>query len=159
MAVAAGVTLWSRTPNEAVATESQPAAVSLAARDAEPAPGVPAARSLDLAALAPPAAAAAALALEPSRPSAAPAPVGRRLDNGIVGTGAGAKARSRSKDKAVQKRKIAPTSVAAQGPSELCASSNFFMRPFCMRRLCGEPRFQARAECVPVRQAAHSQRD
>jgi hypothetical protein len=160
IAVAAGIALWSRAPNEAAATGSQLAVASPPAQEAEPNPGLPAPRQLDLA---PPAAptpvSASALAPEPSRPSADLPPVARRVDNGVKVAGAGAKGRSSAKERSVPKRKIAPTIVAAHGPNELCASSNFFMRPFCIRRLCDEPRHRARAECAPVRQAVHAQRD
>jgi len=39
-------------------------------------------------------------------------------------------------------------SVAA-GPRELCAERNFFLRPYCMQRLCGDARYKKRAECSP----------
>jgi hypothetical protein len=161
MAVAAGIALSSRAPNEVAATASELAAIRTPASVVEPAPDLPAPVPLELAPL--PAVTLAAspsvLALEPARPSAGQTAVVRRIDSGVKVSGAGAKARTASKERTGQKRRITPTNVATQGPNELCASSNFFMRPFCIRRLCDEPRHKARAECTPVRQAAHSQRD
>ena len=160
IALAAGVALWSRAPSEAAATGSKLAA-GPSVSDVDLAHGARPALPLDpveLPELTPPTS-ASALALESTRPSAEPPPVVRPADSAVKVAGVGAKARSQPKEKPVQKRKIAPTKVAAPGPNELCASSNFFMRPFCIRRLCDEPRHKARAECAPLRQAARSQRD
>ncbi|MES1162995.1 MAG: hypothetical protein ABUL50_08020, partial [Rhizobacter sp.] len=40
--------------------------------------------------------------------------------------------------------------TVAAGPRELCAARNFFMRPYCVERLCSEARFKKRAECTPA---------
>jgi len=37
--------------------------------------------------------------------------------------------------------------VVAAGPREMCAGRNFFLRPYCVSRLCSEARFKTRAEC------------
>jgi non-specific serine/threonine protein kinase len=69
--------------------------------------------------------------------------------------GSNARARVPSGERTGPKRKAVATHVAVRGPNELCADRNFFVRPFCIRRLCDEPRFKARAECAPpFRQAA-----
>jgi serine/threonine protein kinase len=58
-----------------------------------------------------------------------------------------------------RKRKTATTQFVAIGPVELCSGHNFFMRSFCVRRRCDEPRFKAHAECSQARQAARAERD
>ena len=161
IALAAGVALWSRAPSEAAATGSKLAA-GPSVSDVDLAHGARPALPLDPVELPEPTPRPRLLPLRSSRPrpSAEPPP-----ESCVLPTApsrwqtVGAKARSQPKEKPVQKRKIAPTKVAAPGPNELCASSNFFMRPFCIRRLCDEPRHKARAECAPLRQAARSQRD
>ncbi|MEP6873751.1 MAG: serine/threonine-protein kinase [Burkholderiales bacterium] len=40
------------------------------------------------------------------------------------------------------------TLAALPGPVELCASRIFFLRPFCVQRQCGEPRFRTHAQCA-----------
>jgi len=37
--------------------------------------------------------------------------------------------------------------VVAAGPREMCSGRNFFLRPYCVSRLCSEARFKGRAEC------------
>ena len=39
--------------------------------------------------------------------------------------------------------------IVAAGPREMCSGRNFFLRPYCMARLCSEARFNGRAECAP----------
>jgi len=163
-AVAAGVVLWSRAPDEAAATDSQLAAVAPTAQRLDlPAalPALPVPSAVELAPIPAMALAASSSALvpQPAASSAQPPPVVRRGDPGTRVAAASAKARSPASEKAAHKRRIGATNLAAQGPTELCAASNFFMRPFCIRRLCDEPRHKARSECAPLQQAARSQRD
>jgi hypothetical protein len=163
LVAATGLALWSRAPSEAATGATELVAAGPAARLLDPPPSPPAVPAVDPAPI--PALAVAASssalspALEPVRPPAAPAPVVRRGDHSVKVVAASAKARSPASEKAGRQRKVEATKVAAPGPNELCAASNFFMRPFCVRRLCDEPRYKARAECAPVRQAAGSQRD
>jgi hypothetical protein len=160
---ATGLALWSRAPSEAATAGTELAATGPAARSLDPLPSLPAAPAVDsipIPTLTVAASSSAlALALEPARPSSDSAPVVRRGDSRIRMVGASVKARSPSSEKASRQRKVEATKVAARGPNELCAASNFFMRPFCIRRLCDESRYKARAECAPLRQAARSQRD
>jgi non-specific serine/threonine protein kinase len=165
LVAATGLALWSRAPSEAATGSTELVAAWRAARllDSPPSPpAVPAVDPAPIPALAV-AASSAALALEPARPSAEPASVVRRSDRGVKVVAASAKTRSPASEKAGRQRKVEATKVAAPapapGPNELCAASNFFMRPFCVRRLCDDSRYKARAECAPVRQAARSQRD
>ena len=58
-----------------------------------------------------------------------------------------------------KKRKTGATRLMTIGPVELCASHNFFMRSFCVRRRCGESRFKAHAECSQARQSVRAERD
>jgi serine/threonine protein kinase len=46
-------------------------------------------------------------------------------------------------------RKLARATTRSPGPVELCASRNFFMRPWCVQRRCEEPRFKNSSQCVP----------
>ena len=57
-----------------------------------------------------------------------------------------------------KKRKIATTRLVAIGPVALCAGRNFFMRSYCVRRRCDEPRFKAHAECRQARQTMDAAR-
>jgi hypothetical protein len=95
----------------------------------------------------------------PEREWAQRAPVQRRAESGAGVRASTVKTRALPPRKFAQKRKTATTQIAAIGPAELCAGHNFFMRPFCVRRRCDEPRFKAHAECMQVRQAARTQRD
>ena len=68
--------------------------------------------------------------------------------------GSSVKTRAPYVERTGPRRKVAATHVAVHGPNELCADRNFFVRPFCIRRLCDESRFKDRGECAPpVRQA------
>ena len=46
-------------------------------------------------------------------------------------------------------RKFASARPRTLGPSELCASRNFFIRPWCVQRRCTEARFKGSAQCKP----------
>jgi hypothetical protein len=61
--------------------------------------------------------------------------------------------------KSSHERKVRRVQVASKGPMELCAAHNFFMRAFCVRRRCDEPRFKAHPQCVQTRQAEARRRD
>ena len=52
------------------------------------------------------------------------------------------------------KRKTSGITATAAAPNELCASRNFFLRPYCVQRHCEEPRFKAHAQCAQLRQQA-----
>ncbi|MDQ6640322.1 MAG: serine/threonine protein kinase [Pseudomonadota bacterium] len=85
--------------------------------------------------------------------------VQQRVESGAGVHAAAVKTRAPPSRKFGQKRKAATTQIAAIGPVELCAGHNFFMRAFCVRRRCDEPRFSAHAECMQARQAVRTQRD
>jgi serine/threonine protein kinase len=96
------------------------------------------------------------LASDPVAGSPVPAPTVAASSAHVVKTHrSSAKTPAPSGERTGQKRKVGATHVAVRGPNELCADRNFFVRPFCIRRLCDESRFKARAECAPPsRQAA-----
>jgi non-specific serine/threonine protein kinase len=71
----------------------------------------------------------------------------------------GMKTRAPVPAKSSHERKARRIQVASRGPMELCAAHNFFMRAFCVRRRCDEPRFKAHPQCVQTRQAEARRRD
>ena len=66
-----------------------------------------------------------------------------------------AKVKRSTPRKIAQERHVATAPPAPSvGPAELCASRNFFFRPYCIQRRCEEPRFKAIPQCVQLRQMA-----
>jgi non-specific serine/threonine protein kinase len=66
-----------------------------------------------------------------------------------------AKVKRSTPRKIAQERHVAAAPPAPSvGPAELCASRNFFLRPYCIQRRCEEPRFKAIPQCVQLRQMA-----
>ena len=71
-----------------------------------------------------------------------------------------AKVKKSTSRKIAQDRNVAAGPAAPSvGPAELCASRNFFFRPYCIQRRCEEPRFKAVAQCVQLRQMARRHDD
>ena len=75
-------------------------------------------------------------------------------------SGAATKPKALERRKLARERRLAPTRTATAwraagpGPNQLCADRNFFMRPWCIQRLCDEPRFKSHAQCVALRPEA-----
>jgi serine/threonine protein kinase len=105
-------------------------------------------------------AAVATVAVDPAAEPSMRAPAIARRTASVAKTHEpGAKARAASGQKVARSGKAARTRVASAGPLEICASRNFFMRPYCIQRQCDEPRFKVRPECLQSRQVARARHE
>jgi hypothetical protein len=159
-AVLAGA-VWQSEPGPTLRARSQSAPINATARPADapaPVPSVQAIERLPDLAL-PVGASPDMLAVDSSASSPEQLLLVRRQAESAKIHGASMKARAPSGQKTAERRKPAGAHVALSGPLALCASRNFFMRPFCVKRRCDEPRFKASSECMQVRQAGRFPRD
>ncbi len=153
--VVAAVATWplaSQAPNPTVPTRSELAPqLSIAARVEVPR-AVPLVTTLETP--------ADAFTVEPSsQPSTRPLPTPRKMASVPKAHEPSVKARVPAGQKTARGGKGARMYGESAGPRELCASRNFFVRPYCIQRQCDDPRFKARPECLPSRQMARARHE